>query len=236
MNRLLGHCLILLGAGAAAGAASFAIERRGAAGEGAPLVLAHRPAPDGAAADAAPVPQNREALVRLLERELTRVGCYGGAIGGTWGHEAQAAMRAFLARVNARLPVAQPDEILLRLLQGESKRVCGEPCRAAPGSGRDDAACLAAGDAPTPEQSAGRLSPTGAPAAMAEPPAVGVARRADQPAPSDAAAGSRTTYAEGEPPVAGQRTLARHPPKAHARPPKIVRLLIRNLQRFAQFP
>lgn len=224
VNRLLGHCLILIGAGAAACAASLAIERRD---EGTAVSLARRPSALGVpAADA--VPQSREALVRLLERELTRVGCYEGIIGGTWGSEPQAAMRAFLARVNARLPVAQPDEIQLRLLQGERQRVCAGPCRPEPRPGREDAEVCSAGDRPSSERSAESFAPTGAPAAVAELPAAGVASRADQPAAADRTADTETS-------VGAHRTPLRHPPKAN-RPPKIVRLLLRNLQRFAQFP
>jgi hypothetical protein len=50
-------------------------------------------------------------------------------------------MRAFLDRVNANLPVAEPDHILLALVEGEAKAVCGTACPR--GQGATDAGrCL----------------------------------------------------------------------------------------------
>jgi hypothetical protein len=258
MNRLLGHCLILLGAGAAACAASFAIEHpdyAGAAGDTA-IVVAHQSHAASAAVgegESLPAPQSREALVRLLEHELVRVGCYSGAIGSTWGSEPQAAMRAFLARVNARLPVTQPDEILLRLVQGEKQRVCGEPCRAQPAPAANaNAACFAgvltADAAPLaamPERSTGQpaaAAPQAPPVEQPTPPpgpAPADTRQdaAQPPAPSPSGA-RREADAELAPEAPTHHAASRHALKSFSgkRPPKLVRLLLRNLQRFAQFP
>jgi hypothetical protein len=85
-----------------------------------------RPAP----ADAKPaiIPGDRVGLARELQRELRRVGCYDGAIDGTWSPGSRRAMKAFTDRVNASLPIDQPDYILLRLLQSSTERVCGVAC------------------------------------------------------------------------------------------------------------
>lgn len=67
-------------------------------------------------------------LAEAIQKELKRVGCYAGNIDGDWGAETRRAMRAFNDRVNATLPVEQPDYILLTLLQGHSARACGAAC------------------------------------------------------------------------------------------------------------
>ena len=74
------------------------------------------------------IPGDRVGLARELQRELHRVGCYEGAIDGTWSPGSRRAMKAFTDRVNASLPVDQPDYILLRLLQSSPERVCGVAC------------------------------------------------------------------------------------------------------------
>jgi hypothetical protein len=74
------------------------------------------------------IPGDRVSLTRELQRELRRVGCYEGAIDGNWSPGSRRAMKAFTDRVNASLPIDQPDYILLRLLQGSPERVCGVAC------------------------------------------------------------------------------------------------------------
>jgi hypothetical protein len=95
-----------------------------------------RPAPVGSNA-AAIIPGDRDGLTRELQRELRRVGCYDGAISGTWSPASRRAMKAFTDRVNASLPIDQPDYILLRLLQSSSERVCGVACRTGEGMSGD---------------------------------------------------------------------------------------------------
>jgi len=75
-------------------------------------------------------PGSRAALVRALQTELTRVGCYDGEISGIWNAASRRAMRTFTDRVNARLPTDEPDQILLSLVQGHRRRVCGVACPA----------------------------------------------------------------------------------------------------------
>jgi hypothetical protein len=70
----------------------------------------------------------RRVLARDLQQELKRVGCYDGEISGAWNAQTRKAMSAFIARVNATLPVEQPDYILLTLLQGHVAKACGTTC------------------------------------------------------------------------------------------------------------
>jgi hypothetical protein len=243
MNSLVGHSLILVGAGAAAIAVSFAIERR----EGTELpggvvqvvVAPRRAAPEPSTA----VPGDRDGLVRALQRELRRVGCYAGAVDGAWGDAPRRAMRAFLADINASLPVERPDDILLRLLRGQERRVCHAAC---PEEWATAEGCAADG---RPASASARSAPEVAIAA-------GEARR-EPPAPPIAVEGSP---ADGAPRINSEQSLAvarstadaeapagpgvptppeglAHRPPAHtgkaksARPPKLVRRLIRNVQR-----
>jgi hypothetical protein len=81
----------------------------------------------------------RRQLARTIQSELKRVGCYQGEVDGAWTGAVQRAMRAFIDRVNASLPVDEPDYILLTLLQGHQARACGEGCpsgQVAVGDGR----------------------------------------------------------------------------------------------------
>ena len=71
---------------------------------------------------------SRYELVRNLQRELKRVSCYAGDIDGDWGTGSRRAMAAFTDRVNASLPIEQPDFILLTLVQGHQGAICGEGC------------------------------------------------------------------------------------------------------------
>ncbi|MEM1306994.1 MAG: hypothetical protein AAGG99_05675, partial [Pseudomonadota bacterium] len=69
-------------------------------------------------------------LVSKIQTELGRVGCYAGPVNGAWNTTTRAAMARFVGRVNARLPVASPDFILLALLRGEGRAVCAAACGA----------------------------------------------------------------------------------------------------------
>lgn len=80
--------------------------------------------------------QDRWKLVRNLQRELTRVGCYEGRVTGQWDDASKQAMGQFTDRVNARLPVAEPDQIQLALVQAQTGSVCGTSCPA--GQALDD--------------------------------------------------------------------------------------------------
>jgi hypothetical protein len=68
------------------------------------------------------------ALVRDLQRELRRLGCYWGEIDGSWGPGAKRGMSALMGRVNATLPVNEPDYILLALARSQPDQACRKPC------------------------------------------------------------------------------------------------------------
>lgn len=70
----------------------------------------------------APVPIS---VVRGLQAELRRVGCYRGRIDGDWGPESRFAMAAFVKSINAALPTEQPDTILLSLVRRHPGAACG---------------------------------------------------------------------------------------------------------------
>lgn len=72
-------------------------------------------------------PADREMLARDIQRELRRMGCYRGDIDGTWGPQSRQAMGAFTAALKLRIPFEAPDEMMLRLVQGQTQRVCGGP-------------------------------------------------------------------------------------------------------------
>jgi hypothetical protein len=245
MNSLVGHGLILVGAGAAALAVSFAVERREGAelpGGAVQVVVAPRRAASPPEPSTA-VPGDRDGLVRAVQRELRRVGCYAGAIDGAWGDAPRRAMRAFLADINASLPVEQPDDILLRLLRGQERRVCYAACpeesATAEGCATDGRlANASARSSPEPTIAAGEAhrQPPAPPIAVEGSPADG-APRLDG---GESLAVARSTADPEAPAGPGAPTppegLA-HRPLAHtrqaksARPPKLVRKLIRNVQR-----
>ena len=87
------------------------------------------------------MPHDRASLVRELQRGLKRVGCYEGEVSGVWTQQSRSAMRAFTGRINAALPVDEPDGVLLALVQGHKDKACGMPCP--PGEGlAADGRCL----------------------------------------------------------------------------------------------
>ncbi len=70
----------------------------------------------------------RRKLIQAIQTELRRVGCYGSDIDGTWNDGTRRAMKAFTDRINATLPVEEPDYILLTLVQGQKVQACGKEC------------------------------------------------------------------------------------------------------------
>ena len=80
-------------------------------------------------------------LVRDLQGELKRVGCYSLDIDGEWTPATRQAMKDFTERVKAVLPVERPDPAHLLLLQSHAEPVCRDSCRA--GEGNADHRCLA---------------------------------------------------------------------------------------------
>jgi hypothetical protein len=75
-------------------------------------------------------PQTRYELIVEIQQQLKRAGCYYGRVDGSWGAGSKRAMRAFTDKINATLPVEQPDEMLLGLLRAQSGHTCGSDCPA----------------------------------------------------------------------------------------------------------
>jgi hypothetical protein len=71
-------------------------------------------------------PESRYKLIVEIQQQLKRVGCYYGRTDGSWGAGTKEAMMSFTDRVNAALPIEQPDYVLLTLLQAQSGRTCDE--------------------------------------------------------------------------------------------------------------
>ena len=67
----------------------------------------------------------RRKLVLEIQQELRRVGCYGGRMDGAWDVALKNAMKRLTDRVNATLPLDQPDHIQLTLIQSQSEGICG---------------------------------------------------------------------------------------------------------------
>ena len=86
---------------------------------------------------AAAAPLDKDGLTREIQRQLKRAGCYGGAITGVWSPAVRQAMKAFTDRVNAALPVEQPDHILLALVQNHKQATCGAACPPGQSAGGD---------------------------------------------------------------------------------------------------
>jgi peptidoglycan hydrolase-like protein with peptidoglycan-binding domain len=91
------------------------------------VTLAPRSA-DAVASRTAAIPRDRDKLVRELQKELRRVGCYEGELSGVWTPATRRAMKTFTDRVNATLPIDEPDAVLFAMVQSQPDRVCGKPC------------------------------------------------------------------------------------------------------------
>ena len=89
---------------------------------------------------ASPKPYEPLGLVRDLQRELKRVGCYPHEVDGAWTSGTRRAMKDFTDRVNAALQVERPDPAQLVLLQRHPEIVCRENCRL--GESSTDARCV----------------------------------------------------------------------------------------------
>jgi hypothetical protein len=67
----------------------------------------------------------RNKLAEEIQQQLRRVGCYWGRVDGSWDSVTKDAMREFINRVNAKLPLDEPDYVQLALVQSQSDEVCG---------------------------------------------------------------------------------------------------------------
>lgn len=73
-------------------------------------------------------PHARFTRIVEVQEELKRVGCYDGYLDGDWGPASKRAMQAFVRKVNASLPIEEPNEILLALLKAHPSNTCAEGC------------------------------------------------------------------------------------------------------------
>ena len=255
MQNVVGHSLILAAATIAAGTLSYFVGApdQAAPANESPVVVVTVPSRPREPATRVPVgepqrpatpPADRVSLTRELQRELRRVGCYDGELSGIWGSSSRLAMKKFTDQVNAKLPIDQPDYILLRLVQGHPQRACNGPCppeqapandgRCLPDAITADAARKARPYAPKAD------SPAPAePRAVQEPPpptepprVAAVAPRPDRPAaplPSDEPPRSPARLDAPVPPVGVYEKRSRY--RTQTRPPKFVRSLVRSVQR-----
>lgn len=155
--------------------------------------------------------QTRVQLTRDLQAELKRVGCYGGTINGAWTPSTRRAMSAFMERVNATLPIGEPDYILLSLVHGHAGQACGIACpsgQTASPSGR----CL-----PKAVIAARTGKHRNEPAAI-EPPTGGYQVAARQPNPSIRRAGAAAVAARAAPARVREARLAAPPQNAERLP------------------
>jgi len=67
----------------------------------------------------------RYELVLDIQQQLRHAGCYWGRLDGSWGYATKDAMKEFTDRVNATLPLDEPDYVQLTLIQSRSDIVCG---------------------------------------------------------------------------------------------------------------
>jgi hypothetical protein len=197
------------------------------------------------------------ALARALQRELRRVGCYGGDVNGVWTTSSRMAMKSFVDHVNAALPIDDPDQILLSLVQGHHGTACGSPCP--PEQAADGGRCMggtqsakAAGEGAPPafkpetpaEEARNTTLPAAtAAAAAAVAPSAAAAKGAPKPDVTDGRAGPAPT--PGDNALKGDRSggqASGHsgpvpPERVHkrrarrtpnqAKPPKFVRNIMR---------
>jgi len=70
------------------------------------------------ATDRASPAGDRTFLIRNIQRELKRVGCYEGETHGVWTKLTREAMERFTELANAKLPTQEPDIVLLSLVRG----------------------------------------------------------------------------------------------------------------------
>ena len=70
-------------------------------------------------------PDARYKLVLDIQQQLKRLGCYWGRMDGSWGIATKDAMKDFTNRVNAALPLDEPDYVQLTLIQAHAERTCG---------------------------------------------------------------------------------------------------------------
>ena len=137
----------------------------------APVIVTLAPrSTDAVASRTAAIPKDRDRLARELQKELRRVGCYEGELNGVWTPATRRAMKTFTDRVNASLPVDEPDAVLFAMVQSQQDQVCGKPCPIDQGLSEDgrclpNAILAKAANKPSPSAVATHAPASGGPAA-----------------------------------------------------------------------
>ncbi len=231
---MLRAIVLVLCLGSAGGIAVYSYCSRGGTGEPVYTVALPSSSPKlytpKSSVPGAIAPDDLAGLARELQRELKRVGCYNGEISGVWTTSSRLAMKTFVERVNAALPIDKPDPVLLSLVQGYRERACGVGCPAGqtaqaggtcvPGAAAGKIAKELPPDAKTDEPNAG----TGKTAAAATVLAPGAGAKTEAKAGQDA--GSLATAPQsGE--AAAEDKPAKKPRRHSQQPPKLVRELMK---------
>jgi peptidoglycan hydrolase-like protein with peptidoglycan-binding domain len=87
------------------------------------------PSPRKRLASAKPAsPADTEKVTRAIQRQLRRARCYFGRVDGDWGPGTKRAMKMFMMRANASLPLEEPDYFHLSLLKNQQSATCGPNC------------------------------------------------------------------------------------------------------------
>ena len=115
----------------------FGMHRAEAGGTEAPAKAVAAPAAGDVEPEARPDVGERQrvvtaeaskALVRNIQTELQRVGCYTGGAHGNWDMPTQMALAAFNEVVKVQIGSSGPEYVHLTLLQGHGTRACARPC------------------------------------------------------------------------------------------------------------
>ena len=69
-------------------------------------------------------PSDRTSIALALQKRLQTAQCYDGPATGLWSAATKDAARKFVIAANAQLPVNEPDQVLLALLESNPAMVC----------------------------------------------------------------------------------------------------------------
>ncbi|MGE0851364.1 MAG: hypothetical protein AB7O44_17350 [Hyphomicrobiaceae bacterium] len=178
------------------------------------VTVARRPSDGSPASSRVPIPRDRDTLVRELQKELRRVGCYDGEITGTWTPASRRAMKAFTDRANASLPIEEPDAVLYAMVHSHAGPMCGKACPSGQGLSENGrcvpAAILAKAHRKTVPAAPASVAAHRPPAeAKAAPVITGWSTTSTPAAPtSTAAAPAAAAPPVGAPPTEGRMALA----------------------------
>jgi hypothetical protein len=246
MNRAIVLIVCLAGA---AGIAVYSHGQREAGDQAVVYTVPQRTEPAAKPPVGAPpkpieTPGDRVTLVRSLQFELKRVGCYGGEINGVWTTSSRMAMRSFTDHVNASLPIDTPDYVLLSLVKGHQAQACA-PSAAPARTAKADAKSEDAGDGTDALTAAGAAAAAAAAAAVAAPKPDAKAAAADDRArraatipPQQGVSPGKGVQREGVTPGGGpvppegmQEPRPKRSKQAEksAQPPKFVRDFLKSL-------